>query len=435
MRHLKFRRSSRYRPRMLTLVLLVVILTSLVLSNFAPEWATPNRIQYGWPLHWHWHEIVFTPVVALLGDWHYSALRLAVDGTIWLLLVAAAGGACEWLLRRYPLRPRFNLRTLLLGIAVFSGCCAFFAAARQRADSQDAILAMAEASSGTVYFKRVGPRWLDLVGADRFRRRITGIELDLCDEEEQANCQRLTRLLDLRRLRFLGIEFDPYGGGEQERVMNDLLVVVGKLTQLEELRLEGLTSVNERLECLGNLAELKYLSLSSRDEDSPCILAYLPALAALEELVIDDCNVCDRDLSRLTAFPRLKSLSLSGNDYLTGAGLVELARLESLEELEIDDTMLSTSGLEALCALPYLRSLRITTGDYASEPCERKLNDGDEVMNVHGLDVEDLREHSRSCGSRSRGSPFTSSQISTTGISGITTKRPIAECRTTSASR
>ncbi|HET6881627.1 MAG TPA: hypothetical protein VFI31_15795 [Pirellulales bacterium] len=293
-------------------------------------------------------------------------------------------------MRRYPLRLRFSLRTFLLGITVFAGCCAWFAAARQRADSQDAILAVTEASSGTAYFERSGPIWLDLVGLDRFRRRITGIEFGLLDEEHRASFQQLSQRFDLLRLRFLSIKFSPYGAGEQERRVNDLLGVVGKLTQLKELQLEDLSPVNERLQSLGNLADLRYLSLSSCDVDSPSVLACLPALAELEELAIADCNVCDRDLSRLTAFPRLKSLNLSGSHHLTGAGLMILARLESLEELKFDETMLSASGLEALCAARNLRSLYVNTGYYSLEPCELKLNDGD-VTKVYGRDVEDLR--------------------------------------------
>lgn len=60
----KLRAFSRYRPRVLTLVVFCIVAATLVLANLSCELVRagtgitlPIRGIYGWPLCWHWHNL------------------------------------------------------------------------------------------------------------------------------------------------------------------------------------------------------------------------------------------------------------------------------------------------------------------------------------------------------------------------------------------
>ena len=56
--------------------------------------------------------------------------------------------------------------------------CGWYAAARNRANVQDPIPRRHGSSSrGRVWVEPRGPKWLNVVGADRYCRRIVGVEL------------------------------------------------------------------------------------------------------------------------------------------------------------------------------------------------------------------------------------------------------------------
>ena len=181
--HRRFAAISRFRPRILTLIVFLVVAAMLVLANLSFDetsvgsergWlSTISYRSYGWPIIWHRLVLHLRPSAMVahysIVGWYYSAPRLAANLLLWLLLLTVSSGACEWMSRRYRPRLRWSLRTLLVFVAMAAGLCAWYAKARDWAAFQDQIIA---SSQGELSAERWGPQWLDLLGIDRFRRRI-----------------------------------------------------------------------------------------------------------------------------------------------------------------------------------------------------------------------------------------------------------------------
>jgi hypothetical protein len=399
----------RFRPRFLTLALLIIVAATIVLANlsfdfgdlglFPRDWLIVRHKSYGWPLIWH--RYVFfdsgASTIKTVG-WYYSPTRLAANLAIWLGIAAASAVVSEWRLRRQPLRLRWNLRAMLAAVALAAAFCAWFVAARDRANLQEPLVAAIAARGGHVFFDRWGPKWLDLFGGDPFRRRIIGAELRtqrstsvkgrVAEAEDAAEADFLKRLAQLpdlqylimdtdypeiaavldkmRRLRVLSIE-SQHGGSspdpEEQWFSDHCLAAIGEMTQLEELHLHGMGIDSRQLSRLAPLSKLRFLSLeflaNSYGPDFATVrLDQLPPLPQLEAIDLTGTHFSDRDLHHLASFPRLRKLNLSIVD-LTDAGMGELASLASLEELAIDVLPSSPSWLESLLALKRLRRLHI----------------------------------------------------------------------------
>jgi hypothetical protein len=316
---------------------------------------------------------------------------------------------------------RFSLRTLLAATALGAALCGWFAAARNRANMQDPLIAAMGPQRGRVWVERWGPKWLDLVGADRLRRRIVGAELYVNDGESEGDDgnepgDQGTRLLaDLKRLpdlRFL------YFKGE--RLTPQIVASLGDLRHVDTLWLEvdeaPASTFQALAGALGGMSNLRVLSLDCGLDGlndaaaSQELLAAIGAMPQLEYLGLADCEIAREDfallaklanlkslsfnriltgfplqpdpplLSRLPALPRLETLDLQDSNVydadlpyvaalsqlksldllgteVTGAGLAELARLESLETLAIDEKAESREAFESLLAIKQLRVL------------------------------------------------------------------------------
>ncbi len=439
---------SRCCPRVLTIVVLAAIAALLVLANlsedFSPRSVAPGappakigldfdprvavgnwqtgaiywNLSYGWPLIWR--QYVFAAGLTggvVLGE-NYSAGRLAGNVAIWLVLFIAPTGACEWLLRRYRPRWRFSLRATLVGTGLAAALCAWFVAARNRANVQDRII---NGQCRQAWVERSGPDWLRNVGADRLCRRMVGIQIDWRNREENRHHELAMLLGELRRLpdvRYLSLTEDRLTpqmasalsqlvqletleidigdlssvsgealGGlrglkslsvgrhafgmrpiDEFAIPRNCLAAIGKMSQLEHLYLIGRTVDAEDLSLLAGLKNLRSLALdgiycrSDRPSANRPFLWRLPALPQLETLDLSSRDADDRDLSRIAALPRLKSLNLT-HTGVSGTGLAELAPLASLEELAIDADGESSAGLEALVKLNRLKKLHIDRFD------------------------------------------------------------------------
>jgi hypothetical protein len=320
---------SRYRPRLLTLVVLLAIATIIALANltgdisrrdgrfpnvlsedapailaelhFDPRAAADSEgaygfwnMSYGWPFLWRQFVFVFTPGPSGGIGWRHSGGRLAANIAVWLVILAAAGGACELLLRRYRPRLRWSLRSMLAAVGLAAALCGWFAVARERANVQDPLIA----SHGYLWLEQWGPGWLRLVGADRYCRRIVGASLTLAAPDDRHDgkveefLKRLPRMRSLRylfvgvehltpgmddaftralrdapQLRVLSIEGSPsVGHTDEERVSRKCLAAIGQLTELEHLGLERMRLDGDALACLAGLTKLKTLRL---DKCSP----------------------------------------------------------------------------------------------------------------------------------------------------------------------
>ncbi|HEV3006996.1 MAG TPA: hypothetical protein VGX78_21175 [Pirellulales bacterium] len=174
----------RYRPRVLTLMVLTAVVGLIVLANmscdqvmlddgsdFASLWRA--RPFYGWPLIWRWHITIPGYGAPIELDQNYSAAHLTGNLAIWLVMLGAAAVACERFLRRHRPRLRWSLRTMLAMIGLVAAICAWCAALRDRADAQDPIISAASIAPRRfdLHLEYAGPKWLHFVGAGRSRRR------------------------------------------------------------------------------------------------------------------------------------------------------------------------------------------------------------------------------------------------------------------------
>lgn len=397
----RFRAFSRYRPRVLTLVVLFLIAAPITLANFTSEIipiGSPRLVSYrgnyGWPLRWHWHEVLPTMGPNVIAGWDYSPNRLAGNVALWLLMLAVPAGACEWLLRRYRPRLRWSLRTMLAGVAVAALCCAWFAAARNRAELQDSIIAEL-GSRDFVAVERPGPKWLEFVMPDRFRRRIVGVDMRMHGTVDEAFVVRLGRL---PRLKYLNLHVERLTPKIASALRNsrqlrwlyfhegepslESLAVLRELTQLKGLCLYRAALTSDSIACLAGLTNLKTFTVFNCTTERA--FSQMPALPQLEAIQVVFSSVSGADLRRLAALPRLKALDLKYADFGADADFGDLAGLDSLEELTVDgDDLVSAEAIESLAAIKHLKSLHITERDLRSEESGEetaiKLDDGEEL--------------------------------------------------------
>ncbi|HEV3006639.1 MAG TPA: hypothetical protein VGX78_19370, partial [Pirellulales bacterium] len=251
---------SRYRPRVLTFIVLFAVAAPTVLANLIPTDVVQsgyarNDFEYGWPLIWFWRNLA-AKAGGTQFEWRvlrYSWPRFAGNLAIWSVMLAVAVTASEWLVRRYRPRLRWSLRTMLAAIGILAVVCAWGAMLRERANVQDVLIAAIEQQHGGVYLKRWGPDWLDLVGADRFRRRIIGVKLWRYGEIEDF-LKRIGRLPDLRHLDLEAGEWTP-----------GMSAALADMRQLRSLRIAVKAderNSDEVLAAIGKLNQLKVLSLS-----------------------------------------------------------------------------------------------------------------------------------------------------------------------------
>lgn len=405
---------SRYRPRLLTLFVLAVVAVPGTLANLSYDvrepppqfqeylrphisgWNKFEQMAYGWPLTWRGRLLILIPGSCGTTGWHYSEGRLAANIMLWAMMLAIPAGLFEWLLRRYRPRPRWSLRTLLAVVALVAACCSWIAAAWQRANMQEPLIAEIKGRDGRVVFERWGPKWLDLLGADRFRRQLVGVSLgdlgyglELHDNDgilfrRLAELPRLRYLSfrvdhrltpgmasavgEMRRLRYLHVSTSLYTdrSADATRRWHAGLREIGKLTQLEELCLDGLLIEEGGLAALAGLANLRSLSLDACViaplTDGGCLVQDFPALPRLEWLNLTSCVEFDEDLRHLRVLNALKGLKLSSVS-LTRNSWAELRHLEMLEEISIDepsDDEQTWSGLlDTLRSVKRLRTMHL----------------------------------------------------------------------------
>jgi len=391
---------SRYRPRVLTFVVLIVVAAPTVLANLSSEivLAIPYqghenaRGTYGWPLIWHWHNLFISPGPCGILSWDYSATRLAGNLAIWLIMLVAAGGTSEWLLRRYRPRLRWSLKTMLAAVGLVAVFCAWLVGERNRANLQDPMIAALVDDYQTVYVQRPGPKWFEFIAPDRYRRRIIGVEMQMyggatLDEEFIQRLAQLPRLQHLqinvkhrtgpmvvalagmRRLRSLRI--DEYGSvNENEQTTRDFLAAIGTLHLLERLSLEDMTLSRESLGALAGLSKLESLWLEGGNDDED-LFAHLPVLPRLKAIDFGYAQLSNQALRRLSAFPQLRAINLSDAKLSPDA---DLAALASLEELAIDARMLSAVGAESFGTLKCLKTLHISDNLRSDQPGSTTLD-------------------------------------------------------------
>lgn len=289
---------------------------------------------------------------------------------------------------------------MLAAVAIIAVLCALCAGLRQRARVQDSLIAEIEGRGNLVYLERWGPKWLDLVGAERFRRRIVGVDVYNYDNStgvgllnrlgqlpelqllyirvEEWTPDMAAALGNLRQLRTLGIE-ETLRVEEIESTPNDIdepgsdavLAAIGKLRQLDVLSVSCGLIKPDSLRHLADLTSLRSLDLvieyngETEQEMQHLVtigkratLADLSVLPQLEFMGFHGGLVRAEDLRQLASFRRLKALDLQ-TEFVSDGALVELASLEALEELAVGNAIVSSGGLESLASLNRIERLHI----------------------------------------------------------------------------
>lgn len=339
---------------MLTMLVFAAVAATIALSNLSCDRQWVHGISYksyGWPLVWHRYvvlQIGYTP--GTIG-WYWSWSRLAVNIAIWIAALAIAAGAAEWFARRHPMRPAWSMRTMLVFVTLAAAFCGWFAVAHERAIVQDAVLAAVPAFEpktayigGTpdVRVDRYGPKWFDLMGLDRFRRRITSVDLAYPKHLDADN-----------------------GGDEQ------LLEQLAKLPNLRSLSFWANRLSPAMVAALGDMRQLRYLGIKlddPRGDDGTLVVSCLPALSGLpqlEELELREALIDERSFSGL---PNLKSLSLNRQSSIFydedrkeerawRVCLQALGQMKQLERLRLSSKVITSDGLGCLAPLRNLKIL------------------------------------------------------------------------------
>ena len=382
---------SRYRPRVLTVLLLAAIASTIVLANSSEEIRPRNidqatllpeselrfdlrepnadtnqlNVSYGWPLVWQQYGVGFAVGIGVSGP-AYSPSRLAGDVAIWIVLLAIPAGACEWLLRRYRPRLRFSLRSMLAVVGLAAALCGWFVAQRNRANLQDSLIEAFDQEETQLWVERTGPKWLDLFESDRYRRHVVGAELEVIGEA--ALLEQLAKLPDLQYLSLKTYLLDARR-----------IEALGKLRRLETLRIgvaELTRDSGQRLgDALGRMRRLRTLAIappsygiSDDDEGMPreC-LAAIGALDQLEHFRLEGRTIARGDLGLLAGMTNLKSLVLrrvrSKPGELGSAPplLAEFPVLPRLEILELSSQDVGDRDMRYVAALPNLRALNLVS--------------------------------------------------------------------------
>jgi hypothetical protein len=361
-----------------------------------------TKASFGWPLIWYWLVVVDSKVLGPARGWDYNATRLAGNVVIWLMMFVVVGLAWEWLLRRYRPRLRFSLRTMLVAVGLLAAVSAWAAAVRSRAHEQDALTSLA--SDDVVFVERWGPKWLDLVGADCYRRRVVGALLVSKQHEEDE--ELLKRLARLPGLRFFSIDGHRWTSGTaaalgdvrqvrtmwinfywHEKVAHECLTWVGKLTQLERLYLMGAWKEAHvrgdhlaRLAGLTNLKSLK-LSIACDQEATHECLAAIGKLTQLERLCLEGAwEFHSHDLTYLSGLTNLKSLTIekvhTQDEEVAHECLAAVGKLTQLERLCLEGFEFRSHDLALLGDLTSLKSLMLPYVGFADEVSEMRESDG-----------------------------------------------------------
>ncbi|HVX14236.1 MAG TPA: hypothetical protein VHC22_23825 [Pirellulales bacterium] len=425
----KLQSRGRYRPRILTLVTIAVGGTPLVLANLSSdiEGGDPlSKAVHGWPFVWHWHNLAFrlSPPFRVPGiySWDFSPGWLLANLAIWLLLLVAPAAACEWALRRYRPGPRWSLRTMLIAISLASAGCGWYATARNRVALQDQLIEADRNGSVKIWLQRSGPKWLAVIGAERWWSYILAAEVWAAESDQPEEVEaRLKLLAGLPKLRYLSLQVPALtpemlsslgqmrhlselrieGGYDQNaddddnrQVARECLIAVSHIPGLEYLHLGDMDLAGEDLSRLHVLKKLTSISFHSVFDgwdvpiaETPSLLKHLPALPSLEAIDLDFCRVSEDDLRHLATLPRLRALGLRAVFFPEDApiDLAVLANIPSLEELALEDELVSPSVLKSLQGHPRLEKLHLEKEwRHSRQSAAIELDHGDELFMERG---------------------------------------------------
>ncbi|MCL6502436.1 MAG: NPCBM/NEW2 domain-containing protein [Pirellulales bacterium] len=168
----------------------------------------------------------------------------------------------------------------------------------------------------------------------------------------------------------------------------EVLKLIGQLSELRDLALNGTGVTDSDLMHLSALAKLEKLHLGATavSDDG---LKYLQPLVALRDLRLPFTRVTGAGLEHVVRCERLQVLDLTSVE-LRGGHVQQLARLPRLRELILNRCTLDAPDVEALAALPALERLSLNRAVVAGQALERLVGLRTlKYLDVRGISLEE----------------------------------------------
>jgi hypothetical protein len=205
-----------------------------------------------------------------------------------------------------------------------------------------------------------------LAGTARLR------SLDL--EGEGVTAERLSVLAGASGLARFACKYCPFG--------DEGMAQIGKLTQLQVLRIDGAMVTDRGMEHLAGLSDLEVLDLTRSTKVSNAGVAHLAGLTRMKRLWLSTLDIDSGALPHLARLTDLELLHLDRTEIgdenfevvadkaglrelnlwstqVTSAAVAHLAPLKRLETLELTETKIDPAALPVLGKLTSLRDLRL----------------------------------------------------------------------------
>ncbi|HIE95840.1 MAG: SUMF1/EgtB/PvdO family nonheme iron enzyme [Fuerstiella sp.] len=142
-------------------------------------------------------------------------------------------------------------------------------------------------------------------------------------------------------------------------LIDEHVAVLSAFPKLTSLTLDGQNLLTgETAEVIGELSQLRRLSLDRCDGFADEDFLPLADLQRLQELNLSDTNAGDKAAAAIRQIPRIRSVRI-GSDYLTDHGVQELSRAFSITELQLQSNSMTDRGLQALGNVNRLEKLTV----------------------------------------------------------------------------
>lgn len=201
-------------------------------------------------------------------------------------------------------------------------------------------------------------------------RGLTDLEELYLNSTDVADLQSVTHLKQLRLLEldYLELPTDELLGLQRlenlqelslhvvKSVDDDTLKMLGRLTQLQTLRLSGSSITDTGLEHLATLSDLRILGLSSTGISDSGV-KHIAKLEKLEQLWLGYTNVTDTGVAELANMPALFNLHLD-HTTVTDTSIDHLLQIPKLWHVDLRNTTMTADGIRRLRAsAPDLRHI------------------------------------------------------------------------------
>jgi hypothetical protein len=180
---------------------------------------------------------------------------------------------------------------------------------------------------------------------------------NLLSDDDAAMWQKLLRWVvdDDAFAHVVGVYFDPY-----TVVSDDELDVLTEVPRLQVLELCGPRITDKGLAHIGNLSQIKRLTLYETQVTTTGLSAF-PIGKNLEELYLGGGTVNDASLKDINRLTNLRLLAIHRSSAITDASMTHLANHGRLKVLEVFKTSITDKGLVNLRSLPQLRELTLNS--------------------------------------------------------------------------